>query len=448
MRKYILLFTGMLMLFGLKASSQEEWTLEKCIQYAINNNLDVKQSNIRIEINKENLDQSKRNLLPYASLSSGANNSFGRSLDYTTYEYVNTSQFYSSFSVSGGMDIFRGFTKQNNVSYRKMAHLAGIEDEKQLEYDIAFAVMTAYYNTLYYYGLSEIVKEQNELSELNLEQTRKQVDLGLKAKSDLLEMESRLAKEQLILIQTQNNYKTELLNLKQAMNINDDENFAINLSEPEVGISLLETTTPSEIYSSAMNFYPFIKAEEIRKDAAEKNISIAKGSLWPRLSMSGTYATNYSAVKGNENAASFSKQFKNNAYQYIGLSLNIPVFNQLGLRSDVKKAKLDFMLAEAELEKKSQQLYNEINQNFQDLESYIAEYEQLVKQVEYAEIAYEASQKKLAQGLVSIIELYDSKNIMAGAKSDLLRTKLQYIIKKKTIDIYLGKTVFGISATN
>ena len=448
MRNYILFFAGIFLLISVNAFSQEEWTLERCIQYAIANNLDVKQSNIQNKINKESLDQSKRDLFPSVSLRTGANNSFGRSLDYTTYQYVNTSQFYSSFNLSGGIDIFRGFAKQNTISFNKLSHLAGIEDEKQLEYSIAFTVMQAYYNTLYYNGLIEIVKQQKELSELNLEQTRKQIDLGLKAKSDLLEMESRLAKEELTLVQTQNYYKTELLNLKQAMNIANGENFAIDLSTPKVEISSSEGTTPSEIYSTAMNFYPSIKAGEIRKDAAEKNVSIAKGGLWPSLSMSGSYATNYSALSASETTVSFQKQFKNNAYQYIGITLNIPVFEQLGLRSRVKTARLNYLKVEAELEKKSQELYNEIAQNYQELESLFAEYTQLGKQVEYAKIAYDASEKKMSQGLISVIELYDSKNIMAQAQSDLLRTRLQYIIKKKTIDIYMGKPVFGISAVN
>ena len=215
-----------------------------------------------------------------------------------------------------------------------------------------------------------------------------------------------------------------------------------------MGISPAEETNPSEIYSTAMDFYPAIQASEIRKEAAAKNISIAKGGLWPLLSMSAAYATNYSALKENENTVSFRDQFKNNAYQYIGVSLNIPVFNRLNTRSDVKKAKLNYLQAETELEQKSQELLNEISQNYQELESYLAEYEQLVKQVDYAQVAYEAAEKKLAQGLISIIELYDSKNILAQAKSDLLRTKLQYIIKKKTIDYYLGKPVFEISSIN
>lgn len=434
-----------LMFVTFVSTAQKKWTLDQCIQYAISNNLDLKISSIQNDINKENLDQSKRNLLPYASMNSGVNNSFGRSLDYTSYEYVNTSQFSGNLSISGGIDLFRGFTKQNTISVRKMIHLAGIEDEKQLEYDIASVVMEAYYNTLYYNGLVQIAKEQKELSELNLERTRKQVDLGLKAKSDLLEMESRLAKEELTIIQMQNYFKTELLNLKQAMNIENGENFNIDLSTPEIEILTSAKTNPSEIYSTAMSFYPDIKASEIKRDAAEKNVSIAKGGLWPRISMSGVYATNYAALKGNENTVSFEKQFKNNAYQYIGISLNIPIFNQLGLHSNVKNARLDYLQTETELQKKSQQIYNKINQDYQELESYLAEYDQLVKQVDFAEVAYEAAAKKLTQGLISIIELYDSKNILAQAKSDLLRTRLQYTIQKKTIDYYLGKPVFEIN---
>ena len=104
---------------------------------------------------------------------------------------------------------------------------------------------------------------------------------------------------------------------------------------------------------------------------------------------------------------------------------------------------MSYLQAQTELEKTSQELLNEITQNSQELESFMAEYNQLVKQVDFAQVAYNAAEKKLDQGLISIIELYDSKNILAQAKSDLLRTKLQYTIKQKTIDVYLGKPVFG-----
>ncbi len=445
MKNYFFFLAGLFMILGLNAKAQDGWTLEQCVQYAVANNLDVKNCSIQNEINKESLNQSKRNLLPYASLSSSASNNYGRSLDYTTYEYVNTTLFYGSFNISSGIDLFRGFTKRNTISLQKMNYLAGIEDEKQQEILVAFSVVEAYYNTLYYNGLIEIVKEQKTLSEMNLEQTRKMVNLGLKAKTDLLEMESRLAKEELVLIQTENYYKTALLNLKQAMNITDP-GFSVDFSIQEQGLPQAGTTTPTDIFETAVNFYPTIKAGEMRKDAAQKNLSIAKGNLWPRLSAGAGYSSYYTSLKGETNTETFNNQFKNNASQYFGVSLSIPVFDRLNLRSDVKTARLQFMQAQTSYQKKSQELLNEISQNYQELESTFSEYNQLIKQVEFSETAYEASQKKLAQGLISIIELYDSKNIMTQAKSDLLRTKLQYTIKQKTIDFYQGKPVFGISA--
>jgi len=161
--------------------------------------------------------------------------------------------------------------------------------------------------------------------------------------------------------------------------------------------------------------------------------------------MSGGYSSYYSKLEGNDNTDSFRSQFKNNASQSVGVSLSVPVFQRFGLRSDVKIARLNYLQAQTDLEKTSQQLLNEITQNSQELESYLAEYNQLVKQVDFAQIAYDAAEKKLLQGLISVIELYDSKNILAQAKSDLLRTKLQYTVKRKTMDVYLGQPVFGIT---
>ena len=425
--------------------AQEKWSLERCIQYAVVNNLDVRGSAFQSEINKEAFSQSKRELLPYVSLSGRGSNSFGKSLDYDTYEYTNVSQIYSSFDLSSGIDIFRGFTKQNRISFRKMNYLAGVEDEKQQKYVIAFSVMEAYYNAVYFHGLMEIMKEQKELSRLNVEQAKKQVALGLKAKSDLLEMESFLAKEELNVIQTENSYKKAMLDLRQTMNIAPDKNFEIEFTSSEIGLDGGKAITPAAIFAKALNFYPTIKAVEFREQAAQKNLAIARGLLWPSLSMSGGYSSYYSKMKGNTDSESFASQFKNNASQYIGLSMSIPVFQKLGYRSEVKQAQLNYLKAQTDAEKTSQQLFNEITLNYQELESYSAEYNQLIKQVDFAQVAYEVSGKKMEQGLISVIELYSSKNNLGQAKSDLLRTKLQYTIKNKTIDFYMGKPVFEIN---
>jgi len=449
MRNYLLLLlAGVFLLAGSNVRGQKSWTLDQCIQYAIANNLDVKDRGIQSDINKEAFNQAKRNLLPYVSLSGSGSNSFGKSLDYDTYEYTNTSQFYGNYSLSTGIDLFRGFTRQNTISYRKLSYLAGIEDEKQQRYDIAFSVMGAYYNTVYYHGLMEIVGEQKELSRMNVERAQKQVELGLKAKSDLLEMESRMAKEELTYIQTENYYKKALLDLRQTMNIAPEEDLTIEFESSQEGIVVVQATTPAAIFAEAQNFYPTLKSFELRKEAAQKNISIAKGSLWPSLGLGAGYSSYYSKMKGNTNGESFSSQLKNNASQYFGFSLDIPVFQKFGLRSDVKQARLNYMKAEVNLEKTSQQLLNEITLNYQELESFNAEYDQLVKQVDFSQVAYDAAVKKMEQGLISVIELYSSKNVLAQAKSDLLRTKLQYIVKRKTIDYYLGKPVFEISALN
>ncbi|MCG6189776.1 TolC family protein [Maribellus maritimus] len=428
--------------------AQEKWTLERCIEYAVANNLDVRDRELQSEMNEEYFKQSKRNLLPYVSLSGGGSNSFGKSLDYDTYEYTNTSRIYSSFNLSTGVDIFRGFIRQNTISLRKMNHLAGIEDEKMQKYNIAFSVMEAYYNTVYFKGLMEIVAEQIELSRLNVEQAKRHIALGLKAKSDLLEMESALAKEEVVYIQTENSYKGALLDLKQTMNITPDEDFDIEYTSTGDELSGVDSTTPSAIFNKALDFYPTVKAGELRKEAAQKELAIAKGYLWPSLSLSGGYSSYFSKIKGNTNTETFSNQIKNNASQSISLSLSVPIFEKLAYRSDIKRAQLNYLQAETQAEKTSQQLFNEITQNYQDLESYNAEYTQLEKQVDFAQIAYEVSEKKMEQGLISVIELYSSKNTLAQAKSDLLRTKLQYTIKKKTIDFYLGEPLPGISLIN
>ncbi len=426
-------------------NAQKKWTLDECIEYALKNNLEIEAKSITNEAGRELYEQAKRNRLPSVNANSGYSINYGKSVDPNT-NAVTTNNFASnSYAVQGSMILFEGFVRNNIIAYNRFKHLAQIEEEKALKTDIAFAVMNSYHNVLYLKGLLGIVKEQKELSELNLEKIKRQSEVGISARTEILEIEARLAEEELQVIRTQNNLRSALLELKRVMNFPAAED--LQLQEPDDIEMLIPAGSVSadSVYQVALEHLPAVKARDQQLMSVEKSLAVSKGYLFPSLSFYGGYYTGYYETHTDDtgNPISFRNQLKNNASQAVGLSLNIPIFNRLNTRSEVRLGRLELEREKVELINYKNQLYYEIEAYCQDLSAMAAEFAQAQKQTDSNLLAFEVAQKKKEQGLFNIIDLYSSKNLLSNAQSELLRTRLQYLVKRKTIDFYLGKPVFG-----
>lgn len=437
--KYVILFCMLVCLAGNTLVAQEKWSLNQCISYAIANNTDLKQFEIQEKISLESLNQSKRNLLPGISASSNAGLSFGRSIDPNNNDIVNTEYFSSTYGISSSVSVFKGFLLQNNIQYEKFRKQASEYNRLNAIDDLAFSVMIAYFDMTYYKGMLEIAKNQIETSKLSLKATEKQVEVGLMAKSDLLEMRANLEKEELTRIQMENMLKSAILTLRQNMNLNKEMNFDIE----EVSCLLFSGNIPSvdQLFGTFTEWSPYYQSLISQLKVTEKSLSISRSGLYPKLSLGGSINTGYheTDVDDNDNVISFHNQFKSNMSKSLGFSLSIPIFSQWSSRSNVKQAKLEVELAKANLESEKQKLYFKMSQNLNDLEALGKEYVQYKKQEEVDQLAYQTAEKKLEQGLISVIDFYVVKNRYANTNSQVLRSKLQLEIKKKTLDFYSGK---------
>lgn len=425
--------------------AQKKWTLDECIAYALENNLELESQAIANASGKEIYEQSKRNRLPSIDAGSSYRINYGKSVDPNTNAIVNNNFASNSYSLQGGLVLFEGFIRGNYTAYARFKHLAGIEQGKALKTDIAFEVMNSFHNALYFRGLLEIVKEQKELSELNLEKIRKQSKVGISARTDILEIEARLAEEELQVIRTENNLKSSILELKRVMNfpVTDE----LQLQEPDDIEFILPGgfADADSIYRLALEHLPAVKAKDQQLKSVEKSLAVTRGNYYPSLSLYGGYYTGY--YETNTDAAgkpiSFRNQLKNNASQLVGVSLSIPLFNRLNTRSEVKLGKLELEKERVELSNYKNQLYYEIESYCQDLSAMAAEFAQAKKQTESNQLAFEVAQKKKEQGLFNVIDLYTSKSLLSNAQSELLRVRLQYLLRRKTIDFYMGRPVFG-----
>jgi outer membrane protein len=446
--KSFTLTVAILIFIGKSLSAQQSWTLNQCISFAIENNINLKEYDILNKLSLEDLNQSKRDLLPGLSASSDAGISYGRSIDPITNGYVNTEFFNNSYSLRTSITVFDGFRLQNQIKYKKFRKQISEYNRLNAIDDLAFNVMTSFFDVIYYEGMLKIANEQVEASKLNLKTTEKQVEVGLKARTDLLEMYANIESEELNRIQIENKRKTALLQLKQQMNFVSSEEMQL---VEESGIVTSENIAdPQSLFNQYTSWSPYYQSFEANLKATEKNLSLSRSQLFPSVSAGGSVNTGFSQTNKNEsgNIIGFADQFRYNKRQYLGATLYIPVFNRWAGRSGIKKAKLEIDRAQTILESEKQKLYFEMANNLTDMESLYKEYIQFEKRNEVDDLAYNAAVKKLEQGLITVVDFYIAKNRLANTTSQVLRAKLQWEIKMKTIEFYKGVRFWEIAPSN
>jgi len=439
MIRKLILIQVLIVMVGNALTAQNNWNLSQCISFALKNNIGLKNMEVEEKLASEDFSQSKRNLLPGISASSNAGFNFGRSIDPNTNGIVNTQFFNSSFDLGSSMTLFSGFKLINQIEYQKFRKRAAEMDKVNATDDLAFKVMNSYFDVLYYQGVLEIAKKQVEASGINLKKVERQVELGMKSKTDLFEMKANFEGEELKRIQADNFLRSAYLQLKQYMNLTD----TVHMVLAEEQSPMVESQIPERqnLFASYIEWSPYFQSYQAQLKASHKQLSISRSMLYPTLTASGSIGSIYSETNkdNNNKVIGFNTQLDNNFSQYLGASLSIPIFGKWGYRSNVTKAKLEVEQAQNTLDQQKQKIYFEMQGNLNDLEAIEKEYNQYQKQLEADKLAFQAAEKKIEQGIVSIVDFYVAKNRFANSESQVLKSRLQWEVKKKALDFYSGK---------
>lgn len=419
--------------------AQKTWTLNQCISYAIANNINLREYEILEKLSLEDVKQSKRNMLPGVSASAGAGVSYGRSEDPNTNDYTNTSFFSNSYGLSSSITVFDGFRIQNQIKYQKFKNQASEFNRIKATDDLAFNVMVAFYDVVYYKGMLEIAIEQVEASKLSLKTTEKMVEVGLKAKTDLLDMRANLESEELNRIRIENKVETVTLQLKQLINFVSREEMELIDESSLVVNEVIEA--PQRLFNQFTSWSPYFQSIETNLKASEKNLALSRSSLFPSISANASVGTGFYETNTDDSGETvkFKEQFKTNRSEYVGASLSIPVFSRWANRSNIKKTKLEIERAKNNLEDEKQILFFEMVNDLTELESLYKEYNQYVKRNEVDVLAFRAVEKKFEQGLIDINDYYLAKNRLANTQSQVLRSRTQWEIKMKMLEFYKGQ---------
>ncbi|WP_282048444.1 TolC family protein [Maribacter aquivivus] len=428
--------------------AQETWTLDECVTYALEHNLQLNDFEYTNQGNRETYRQSVRNLLPSVNASSSYLISYGRAEDPNTGTFVNQDFYSNNYSLESSIDLFQGFQKINSIKASKFLFKATQEEVLQQKYLLAFRVMQAFYDIQFFEGLVEISKEQLIVSQSNYNLVEKQVELGLKAGADLYEAESLLLTDKLNVTQSNNQLASAKLTLIQEMNLENTSEIAIQKDlQEEVSNFESEEMKSDSIYTEARAFLPMIKAQEFRAKAAKKQVAVSRGRLYPSLSFFAGIGTGYFETTRDTlgNTLPFREQFRDNTSQYIGVNLNVPISNGWSARSRVKQSKIEKLRAENNLKTQEQELFQAIQQLVQDYNSLEVELIQSNQKMEAQNLAFTIAQKRYEKGLINALELFTAKNLYASAQNENLQVKLRSEINKSTLDFYRGLPVFDIN---
>ena len=428
--RYILLLLTVSTMFGL--SAQHKYTLEECVEIALENNRNIKQQELNNQQRQIAYSQARADLLPNLNASAGQSFVYGRSIGLDNV-YQNTNSSQTSFNIGSNITLFDGLRMKYNIDARKAEMYISEADLERIQDDIVMSVSTAFLQVLMNKELIQIANDQIELTNTNLIRMNELVDNGKVARGELYELEAQLAKEEFNQIQAENNLKLSLLDLAQIMELEDFSNFDVVVpNDILVDESLL--FSPTAIYQSALIARPEIRGAQYRVESSEKEILIAKSAYYPSLSFGASMGTGYYNMSGFDNAT-FSNQLKNNRSTSLGFSLSIPIFNKFQVRNSVKNAQIALEHSKLEVDKTKIELRKRIEQAYYNAVAAESRWRAADKSELASREAYRFAEQKYENGRGTSYELSQAKSNLANVLSDQTQAKYEYMFSLKILEL-------------
>lgn len=452
-------------------SAQELITIRQAIEKTLNNNLQVKQSKLSESLSDEDLKQSRAALLPTLNGNGNYNINFGRSVDPSTNQF--NSEKFSSFNggLSTGVDLFQGFQKLNQIRQNKLLLDAGKTNTEKVKNDLILQVITSYMQILYNKDFLVAAQQQLAVAQQQLKQQQELLDVGNKTLADLAESKSQVATAELDVTTAENALTISYLTLAQLMDIPSSTKYAVQAPDISSFSNASGVHNPEEVYASALGLFPDIKLAALRTKASKKAVDIAKGNYYPSLSLGAGLNTNYSSGRttfvgvtpagfdtvgftrtGNDPVLSqrfntltrgyrFKDQIKDNFGQYVGFSLQIPIFNGFRARTAVRKAKISYMQSQTDEQLAKNNLNKVIYQAVADLKAAQSTFESTSKTFVARKESFSVIEQRYNVGLVNSLDYSTSQTNRNRAEIDMIRAKYDLLFKSKLIDYYLGKQI-------
>lgn len=425
------------------AQAQEEWTLRRCIDHAIEHNIEIRRAENAAEQSAVGVNTAKWARLPNLNGGAGQNWNWGRTQtavkdeatgDYSTV-YVNTNSNSTSMSLSTTVPLFTGLELPNQYALAKLNFKAAVADLERAKEDISINVASAYLLALLDKELHQVALGQVELSREQLARLTRLAELGKASPAEVAEAKARVAQDEMNAVQADNNYRLALLDLSQLIELETPEGLA--LPRPAAMSDLPVLTPPDEVYQTALTAKAAVRAAQYRLEGSKHSIRIAQSNYYPQLSLNGSLGTNYYSTLER----SFSRQMRDNFSKYVGFNLSVPVFNRFSTRNRVRVARLQQEEYALQLDNVKKALYKEIQQAWYTALASESKYTSSRTAAEAGKEAFWLMSEKYDNGKATAVEYNEAKQNLMKAQSDELQAKYEYLFRTKILDFYKGVAI-------
>jgi outer membrane protein len=445
----------------------QAWSIDQCIDYALKNNISIRQANLNAQSVKNNLLSSKASVIPSLNIGAGHTYNFGKTIDRFTNKFADQMVLSQNVFLSSSVTLWSGLIQYNTIKQNELSYQSAVQSVKQQQNDLALNVATAFLQVVYAQQLIDVQKAQANVSKEQLERTRKLADAGTIAQSNVFDIEAQLASDQFNLTSAESNYRVSLLTLQQLMNLDSVPNFTIQQPIIDVTQTDLSQMKVARIYDEALKNQPLIKSAELAWKSSEKGLAVARGAISPSLLLSGGLGTGYSGLNYDydfslssylagytssydsvflveatpiqKGVKSFADQYSANINKSISFQLNIPLFNGLRTHTNIENNKLNVLNQKLNYDLARQQLFKNIAQAHANAISASDKYKASQTAVDAAQKSFQFSETKFTAGALSAFDYSTAKNRLMKAQADMLNAKFDLIFRLKVLDFYQGK---------
>lgn len=433
-----LLITIFLIFFsGFTGIAQSKtWTLEQCINYALDKNIQVQKAGLSNDRNQLNSDQAQANRLPSVNASLRQNFNWYKGFDSSTGSYGSSSGSNSTnYSLNSSVSLYNGQKLSNKVKQAGIEQQAGQFYAETVKESVELNILNAYLQVLYAYESVTNAEKQIEATTSQLALAKERLDLGVISMSDYLQIKSELATEKSTLADAKSQLSISKVTLMQLMELPVDARFEV--SSPNLDSLLVQNKQPDaqEIYNLALGIKPQIKNAELNKESAAIDVQIAKADGIPSLSMDAGLSSGYSSLTTN---SGYTSQLKDKINPSVGLSLSIPIFQKKQVKTNVSLATIAVSEAELDEMNTKNELRKEIEQACVDVVSAQSKYTASLEENQATQESYDVATEKYNIGLLNSVDYLFEKINLITSESKLLQSKFNMIFSYKVIDFYKG----------
>ncbi len=428
--------TAVMLVTGLTTvAAENSWTLEDCVNYALEHNLTIKSREIELKSGELAVTEAKSNFLPQISANASQSFNFGRGLQSdNTYADRNVSNF--QWGAQFSLPLFQGLGNVRRLKYSRLNLQQMLWQLESAKDDVTLNVISRYLQVLYCMEVKNSSDLQVELSEYELSRRRALAEAGKIAEVEILDAEAQLSRDRLASVNAANDYTLALLELAQLLQLQSIEDFSITPVDETNPV----IPTPDSVYASAKLNNNTVKASQAEVVAADANISVAKSGYIPRLSFNGGVGSSYYNISGNSNP-SFSRQMRDNYNTYIGFSLSIPIFDGLNTANSVRRAKIQKLNADLRLDQVESDLYKAVQQAYYQAIGAREKYTTSLDTEKSTGTAFSAMQEKYNLGRATSSEYEQSKTTFYNSTLERIQAHYEYLLRYRILMYYQNNKI-------